>query len=98
MKGGEPIMRKVGKAFVAIAIPVFSIGLAFAAAKEVSGDVVLVNPDLKTIVVRARGQDWVFSVERKPAETLSNLKPGDKVTVHYTDSGGKLTAQAIKKV
>jgi Cu/Ag efflux protein CusF len=98
MKGGERIMlKRMGIAFAVIAVSLSLAGLAVAAVKQVSGEVVTVNPDLKTIVIRAQGQDWSFSVGPKLAETLSSFKPGDKVTVHYTDSGGKLTAQTIKK-
>jgi len=91
------MMKRVGVTLTIVAVALSLTALAFAAAKQVSGEVVMVNPDLKTLVVRSQGQDWSFSVGPKTAETLSGLKPGDKVTVHYTDSGGTLTAQTIKK-
>ncbi len=91
------MMKRVGAALTIVAVALSLTALAFAAAKQVSGEVVMVDPSLTTLVVRSQGQDWSFSVDPKPAETLSSFKPGDKVTVHYTDSGGKLTAQTIKK-
>jgi Cu/Ag efflux protein CusF len=91
------MLKRAGMALTVITVTLSLAGLAAAAVKQVSGEVVMVHPDLKTIVVRAEGQDWSFSVEPKPAEALSSLKPGDKVTIHYTDSGGRLTAHTIKK-
>lgn len=42
-------------------------------------------------------REMTLSDMEKPARTLANLKPGDKVTVSYTEVDGKLTAQSVTK-
>ncbi len=42
-------------------------------------------------------QDMTFSEMEKTARALANLKPGDKVTVNYTEANGKLYAQSVTK-
>jgi hypothetical protein len=91
------MMKRVGVALVAILVALSLTGLAFAAVKHVTGEVVSVNTAMKTIVVSTEGQQLAFSVEGKPAETLGSLKPGDTVTVEYVEEGGKRTARAITK-
>lgn len=91
------MVKRVGVALVAILVALSLSGLAFAAVKHVTGEVVSVNKAMKTIVVSTEGQQLAFSVEGKPAETLGSLKPGDTVTVEYVEEGGKRTARAITK-
>lgn len=90
-------MKRVAVAFVAILVALSLTGVAFAAVKHVTGQVVSVNKTMNTLVVSAEGQQLAFSVEGKPAETLGSLKPGDMVTVEYVEEGGKRTARAITK-
>jgi hypothetical protein len=89
--------KRVGVAIVAILVALSLTGLAFAAVKHVTGEVVSVNNAMNTIVVSFKGQQLTFSVEGEPAEALSGLKPGDTVTVEYIEEGGKRTARAITK-
>ena len=91
------MMKRVGVALVAILVALSLTGLAFAAVKHVTGEVVSVNKTMNTIVVWAEGQQLTFSVKGKPAEALSSFKPGDMVTVEYVEEGGKRTARAITK-
>ena len=91
------MMKRVGAAFVAILVALSLTGLAFAAVKHVTGELVLVNKAMNTLVVSAEGQQSALSVEGKPAEALSSLKPEDMVTVEYVEEGGKRTARAITK-
>lgn len=49
------------------------------------------------VMVKAQRQEMTFSVVENAAKALTQLKPGDKVTVSYTEAGGKLTAQSVTK-
>lgn len=42
-------------------------------------------------------QQTTFSGVEKAANVLGNLKPGDEVTVRYTEADGKLYAQSFTK-
>lgn len=77
----------------------FTIGLAFAAAaaKTVAGEVIAANRSAQTLMINAEGKEMTFSVVEKAAAALATLKPGDKVTVSYTEAGGKFTAESITK-
>lgn len=81
---------------ILVAFTLFA-GLAFAAAKTITGDVISVNPSANTLMINAQGQEMTFSVAEKAATALATLKPGDKVTVSYTEADGKLTAQSVTK-
>ncbi len=70
---------------------------AATAQKEAAGEVVSVNPTMKTLVVKSGGGEMTFEVKESAAGDLSNLKPGDKVTVKYSEAGGKMTAETIQK-
>ena len=91
------MIKRVGAALVAILVALSLTGLAFAAVKHVTGELVLVNKAMNTLVVSAEGQQSALSVEGTPAEALSSLKPEDMVTVEYVEEGGKRTARAITK-
>ncbi|MBI4380955.1 MAG: hypothetical protein HY574_07165 [candidate division NC10 bacterium] len=91
------MMKRAGAALVAILVALSLTGLAFAAVKHVTGELVSVNNAMNTLVVSAEGQQLALSVEGKPAETLGSLKPEDMVTVEYVEEGGKRTARAITK-
>lgn len=100
----------------------FLIGVAFAAANMVTGEVVLASPSAKTLVISVQGeemtsraaekaamlvghlftdfleeQEMTFSVAENVVNALAHLKPGDKVTVSYTENNGKLYAQSVTK-
>lgn len=89
--------RKVAVALVAILVALSFAGVAFAAAKSITGDVVSANLSAKTLMIKAQGQEMTFSVVEKAASALADLRPGDKVTVSYTEADGKLTAQSVTK-
>lgn len=72
-------------------------GLAFAAAKQITGEVVSADRSAKALTITAQGKEMTFSVADKAATALADLKPGDKVTVNYTEADGKLAAQSITK-
>ncbi|MBZ0170579.1 hypothetical protein MELA_00052 [Candidatus Methylomirabilis lanthanidiphila] len=42
-------------------------------------------------------QEMAFNVVEHATGALANLRPGDKVTVSYTEADGTLTAQSITK-
>ena len=75
----------------------FSTGLAFAAAKTVTGEVISAAPSEKTLMINAQGQEMTFSVVQSAVRALITLKPGDKVTIIYTEADGKLTAESVTK-
>ncbi len=65
--------------------------------KEASGEVVSADPTAKTLVVKSDGGEMTFEVKESAAGDLGNIKPGDRVTVQYTEAGGKFTAETIRK-
>jgi hypothetical protein len=89
--------RKIGIGLVAVLVALSLTSLSFAAVKQATGEVVSINQAMKSIVVWTQGQELAFSVEEKAAPALTGLKPGDMVTVQYTEADGKRIAKAIKK-
>lgn len=116
--------KKVAVGLVAtLAVLAFFTGLAFAAGKTITGEVIFVEPSAKTLVIDAQGREMTFRVAEKAARLVghlftgfleeqemtfnevekaarasaANLKPGDQVTVSYTEADGKLTAQSVTK-
>ncbi len=65
--------------------------------KEATGEVVSANAKAKTLVVKANGSEMRFDVKESAAGDLATIKRGDRVTVQYTEDGGKNTAESIKK-
>ena len=65
--------------------------------------VVMADQIIKTLVMQTsacdpiREKELVFAVAKKDDKVLRELRPGDQVTVEYTDRDGKLTAHSIKK-
>ncbi len=67
--------KKVAVGFVAVlAVLVFFIGLAFAAAKTITGQVVSIEPPAKILVINAQGEEMAFRVTEE--------KTADKVVRH----------------
>ena len=81
---------------ILVALSLFT-GLAFAAAKTITGEVISADPSTKTLMINAQGKEMIFSVVEPAAKALANVKPGDMVTVSYTEADGKLTAQSFTK-
>jgi len=72
-------------------------GSMAAASKETTGEVVSAHPGAKTLVVKANGSEMTFDVKETAASDLGTMKPGDRVTVQYTENAGKYTAEMIRK-
>lgn len=66
-------------------------------AKIARGEVISVDPEAQTLVVKAKDKELSFTVEEKAAKALANLKAGDRVIVGYGEVDGKLIAKAIRK-
>jgi Cu/Ag efflux protein CusF len=64
---------------------------------EAAGQVVSVDPATKTLVVKSDTGAMTFAVQDRVMTELQSLKPGDKVTVQYTEDAGKNRAEAIRK-
>lgn len=70
--------------------------------KQVTGDVAAVDAKANTITVKGKKGDVTVACDAKTkmmmgkeAKTLADIKVGDKVTVKYTESDGKMTAKSI---
>jgi Cu/Ag efflux protein CusF len=91
-------MRKLATIFmVALTAFAFTTGVATAGGMKAAGEVVKADATGKSIVLNVDGKQVTMSVSDKAAETLANLKPGDKVTVGYDETGGKQTISTIEK-
>jgi hypothetical protein len=64
---------------------------------ETTGQVISADPANKILVVQADSGAITFDAQDLPAEEWQGLKPGDKVTVRYSQEAGKNTAEAIQK-
>jgi Cu/Ag efflux protein CusF len=67
--------------------------------RHLTGEVVAVNPDAKTLTVKrhAWGRKLTFAVEGDAAAQLGDLKTGDKVTIGYGRAHRQLVAGDIVK-
>lgn|SRR5574337_256413 len=62
------MLNKAAVVYVAVlAAFAFFIGLAFAAAHTVTGEVVLANPSAKTVMINAQGKEMTFRVVKEKA-------------------------------
>ncbi len=70
-----------------------------AAMRHVTGEVVAVNQDAKTLTVKhgSKGKELTFAVEAQATARLSNLKAGDQVKIGYVKSHEQLMAKDIVK-
>jgi hypothetical protein len=64
---------------------------------EATGQVISVDPANKTLIVQSDAGSIAFEVQDRLVNDLQTLKPGDRVTVLYTQEAGKNSAQAIQK-
>ena len=67
------------------------------ASKQASGEVVSADAALKTLVVKSGGGEMSFDVKESATGDLAGIKPGDQVTVKYTEVAGKYTAETITR-
>ena len=70
---------------------------ATALTMEAAGQVVSADPTTKTLVVKSDTGPMTFEVQDRSMTELQGLKPGDKVTVQYTEDAGKNRVEAIHK-
>ena len=70
--------------------------------KGVTGEVVSVNVERKTLIVKVavagKPTELTFGADKATGTALVDLKPGDHVRVAYTDAEGQRTATAITRV
>jgi len=64
---------------------------------EATGQVISADPAHNTLVVQSDTGSIAFEVQDIFASELQNLRPGDKVTVRYTQDGAKNSVKAIQK-
>jgi Cu/Ag efflux protein CusF len=67
--------------------------------RHVTGEVVSVNQDAKTLTVKRgpKGKEMTFAVEADAAAHLSDLKAGDRVKIGYVSNHHQFTARSIVK-
>jgi Cu/Ag efflux protein CusF len=62
-----------------------------------TGEVVSVDSQAGALTIKARSKEMSFSAESKAAKgALEKVKSGDRVTVSYTEQGGKMVARSVK--
>ncbi len=81
--------RKEAVALIAILVALSFAGVAFAATKTIAGEVISADASTRTLMIKAQGQEMTFSVVDNAAKALAKVKPGDKVTVSYTEADGE---------
>jgi cold shock CspA family protein len=64
---------------------------------ETTGQVISVDPANRTLVVQSETGSILFEAQDRLSDQLQTLKPGDKVTVRYTQDAGKNRAEGIQK-
>ena len=78
-----------------------------AKSQQATGEITAVDVKANTVTIKHKTASMTFNVASDAkfgsggeniALNLTNLKIGDKVTVHYTDDAGKLTAHKIGHV
>jgi len=70
-----------------------------AATRRLTGEVVSVNQEAKTLIVKrgSKGQELTVAVEGKAGTHLGDLKAGDQVRISYIKSHHQLVAKDIVK-
>jgi hypothetical protein len=85
-------MKKSGLIVVLVAvIMLVVVGVAFAA--EMSGTVSAMDTQKQTLTIKDEKMDVAFDCET--GSIMKDVKVGDKVTVQYTEAGGKKKATKI---
>lgn len=78
----------------------FFTGLAFAAAKTITGEVVSVEPSEKALVINAQGKELIFRVAEKAARLVGYLFTGflqeQEMTVNEVEKAAKAPAAELK--
>ncbi len=68
--------------------------------RHLTGEIVSVDDQAKTLKVKriARGKEseYTFTADKDAAQALTGLKTGERVTVSYVTSAGKMTAEKIQ--
>ncbi len=85
------------KLIIIAAVTVFLFsGIAIAAGKFISGDVIVVDAKGKTFTIKTSGGDMICEVSpkaeiksEKESKTLADVNVGDKVTCRYEVEEGK---------
>ncbi|HWQ69178.1 MAG TPA: hypothetical protein VN494_04360 [Patescibacteria group bacterium] len=101
-EGRWPCMsKKVAVTLVAILVALaFFTGLAFAAAKTITGEVVSVEPSEKALVINAQGKELIFRVAEKAARLVGYLFTGfleeQEMTFNEVEKAAKAPAAELK--
>jgi Cu/Ag efflux protein CusF len=76
-----------------------SVSHKVASMRHVTGKVVSVNGDAKTLTVKRgpKGKEMTFAVDADTAAHLNDLKAGDHVKIGYVSNQKQLTAKVIVK-
>lgn len=94
--------------FVAVLVA-WSIGIAASGpaaakvtAKEITGEILTVNTAARSVVVKTKRGETTFMADSKTQIVtgkdeirLPDLRPGDKVKIHYVHTGGTNRAERI---
>jgi len=64
---------------------------------EATGRVISADPANKMLVVQSETGAIAFEVQDRLVDDLQGLRPGDKVTVRYTQEAGKNSAETIQR-
>jgi Cu/Ag efflux protein CusF len=108
----KTVVRSAG--VVALVVAVLAIGQTARAAsaekgkqQEITGEISSVDAAANTVTIKHKSASMTFAVAKDAKFAsggqhvnlnVSNLKVGDRVTVHYTDEGGKKIAHRIGHV
>jgi Cu/Ag efflux protein CusF len=91
-------MRKALTIILSILLVVSIAGAAIAKektrVKQITGEVLAVDPAAKTITVKGRKAEVTLTADEK---ALLDIKLGDRVVVKYTEQDGKSAVKSIKK-
>ena len=66
--------------------------------KQTSGEILSANPVARVLVIVTEDRkQMTFFVSHEAALQMDQFKPGDSVTVRYTEGGGRFIAQAVSR-
>jgi hypothetical protein len=105
-KGATVVVRSSGEGAEKVAVSVRKVGLK--APRAVDGTVVSVDKKSRSVIVdTGKGAKEVFHVaDRGVVDTgegverasVASVKAGERVSVHYTDEGGRKVAHVLRRV